>query len=179
MEYLYWLELVDKSPIRFGDLALLLASAKSPPQGDDHDDHGLAWWGFEVELTRAMGSGELTVRHPITGAPMAALSSSAQASVVVYPEQDLRPYLERLAIGVRYVASSVVTPPRQRALAHGEMVLAHLRANGFDPKALPKVVNGKPNPAKQAAKHALVPAHMTEAVFGKAWQDLRDDGALA
>ncbi len=76
-------------------------------------------------------------------------------------------------IGRAPAAAPEVAPkplPRQRAQEMA--ILAALRNAGFDPLALPRPAPGKACPAKAGARAAL-PA-MTDCVFDKAWQRLRN-----
>ena len=66
--------------------------------------------------------------------------------------------------------------PVQRTAAHQSVILAKLRDLGFDPKALPAPSAGKRSQAKKAAQEAL--PSMSDAVFKKAWQALRNSGEI-
>ena len=70
-----------------------------------------------------------------------------------------------------------IAKPLQRSAAHDSNVLTALRSLGFDPKRLPKAPPGKPSEAKTAAKSAL--PGMSNEVFRKTWQRLRNTGEIA
>jgi len=73
-------------------------------------------------------------------------------------------------------ADSKAKPPtgrRTAAQAQDEQLLAALQRLNLDPAALPGWRNGRPSPAKAAARKELALAHgMTDAVFAKAWERL-------
>jgi len=179
--YVQWLERPDNSPIAFEDLALMLAEVRHPPSGDENSDDdlsiGLAWLQFESDLERAVSDGRLKVRNPLTGDFHTFPLGNALKKSVVFPLQDLRPYLEQIGIGLRLTpeaATKVVAV--QRNASQDALVLRKLRELGFDPKALPKAKPGKPG-VRNAVRKAL--GGFSDSVFKKSWQRLRNDGEIA
>lgn len=67
-----------------------------------------------------------------------------------------------------------------RAGEHERSVLDALVSTGFDPLALPNYPNGRPSPARQAARNALLSRRppMTTTQFKKTWQALLDAGQI-
>jgi len=177
--YVHWLERPDNSPIAFGDLALMLAEVKHPPRDDGDDDLsiGLVWLQFESDLKRAVSDGRLKVRNPLTGDFHTFPFGDALKKSVVFPLQDLQPYLEQIGIGLRFVpAAATKVVPVQRSASQDALVLGKLRELGFDPKALPKAKPGRPA-TKNAVRKAL--DGLSDAMFKKTWQRLRDSGEIA
>lgn len=78
----------------------------------------------------------------------------------------------RMIRRARAAAPEVAPKPLPRQRAQEMAILAALRNAGFDPQALPRSAPGKACPAKARARAAL--PEMTDRVFGKAWQRLRN-----
>lgn len=111
-EFSHWLELpAGTAFVEFSDLPHLIACAlHRAPGGDEFSDirYGAARINLEGELPRAVESGELKVRDPLTYGPHQFPHGNALQCAVV-KVSDLCAYVAERGIGVR-VASPVPTP---------------------------------------------------------------------
>jgi len=72
-----------------------------------------------------------------------------------------------------YAGSPAAAPPTKQQAVWRTLVLDEVGAL-CNPKALPKYKRGTKCPTKKSVREALVPRMMTDAVFLRAWQQLRN-----
>ena len=128
---------------------------------------------FTARMIEAASVGQLIVLDPQTDLPFRPERVS-DYWVLVTPA-GVNAWLQ--SAGVDYRWNTIHTPPSpiksvQRSAANAAAILAKLVELGFDPKRLPKTPPGKKSEPKSKAKLAL--PNMTDAVFNKGWQYLRD-----
>lgn len=127
-----------------------------------------------ARMIEAAGAGQLIVLDPQTDLPFRPERVS-DCWVLVTPA-GVNAWLQ--SAGVDYRWDTIHAPPSpiksvQRSAANAAAILAKLVEFGFDPKRLPKTLPGKKSEPKSKVKLAL--SNMTNAVFNKGWQHLRDE----
>ncbi|SNS34276.1 hypothetical protein SAMN06265795_102300 [Noviherbaspirillum humi] len=99
--YFAWLSIDDGKPVKFAELADMMAKALHPSD-DEWMDYGVARVNLEQELPQAVQRGELVVRNPAgLGRHTFPVGQSLKSSVVL--PQDLIPFLGARSIGLRIV----------------------------------------------------------------------------
>lgn len=98
-KFLYWLAVEESKPVRFSELAHMLAMAMHPK---DDWGYAAARVNFEAELPKAVHNGELVVRNPLDmGHHTFPYGDALQRSVLL--PHDLRPFLEARSIDLRLI----------------------------------------------------------------------------
>ncbi len=115
-QFFHWLEVPDNAPILFEDLPWLLAEARNPDRSTflKQFEASASQLNFEQELPQAVRRGRLVVRDPLTGTPQSSPIGAALKRAVVFPLQDLRPFLAELGMGVRIREKAPESEPVQR-----------------------------------------------------------------
>ncbi|HJV75184.1 MAG TPA: hypothetical protein VJ654_13245 [Noviherbaspirillum sp.] len=99
--YLFWLSIDDGKPVKFAELAHMMAKAMHPSD-DELMRYAVARRNLEEELPQAVQRGELVVRNPSgLGQHSFPFGQALQDSVIL--PQDLSPFLGARSIGLRIV----------------------------------------------------------------------------
>lgn len=134
--------------VRFDKLAKLLACALHPESGDDADNYDAVFAQFEYEggkLRRAVESGELVVKNPLTRLPLSFIVGHALNRGVVMID-DLQAFASGLGLSV------IVEAPEQAAPAQSTVEPAPVAPSASD--------------APETEWHLLATAEQLCAAFG-------------
>lgn len=101
-KYLYWMAVSESEPVRFSELAHMMAKAMYPSDAElNHYDSTRA--NLDSELSRAVRDGELIVRNPAGMGKHTFPYGAALHSAVILPD-DLRAFLAERGIELRLTA---------------------------------------------------------------------------
>ncbi len=117
-KFLYWLAVEENKPVRFSNLAHMVAKAMHPT-----DDWGYAGArvNLDSELPKAVQNGQLVVRNPLDLGPHTFPYGDALKRSVLLPN-DLRPFLETRSIELRLIPHG--SGPRYWTLENAAIAIA-------------------------------------------------------
>ena len=98
-KYVYWMAVSESEPVRFSELAHMIAKAMYPNDADINH-YGSTRVNLDSELPRAVREGELVVRNPAGMGKHTFPYGAALQSAVILPD-DLRPFLAERGIELR------------------------------------------------------------------------------
>lgn len=101
-KYLYWMAVSESEPVRFSELAHLIAKAMYPSDAE-LNYYGSTRINLDSELPRAVRDGELVVRNPAGMGKHTFPHGAALQSAVMLPS-DLRSFLAERGIELRLTA---------------------------------------------------------------------------
>lgn len=174
--YRYRLAVDFNEPIRFGDLAHLIAEAMYPEEGSLR--YGVARLNLERELEIAAQNREIIVRNAVSLGPSTLLVGEGLKSSVVFA-QDIADFLENRLIQMVNCPYSPTTESHQskhknKQTLQEEAIIKTLIENDFLPKNLPTRKAGKSGPKAIAKKICLQDRNLfSDKSFDLAWDRLR------
>ena len=101
-KYLYWMAVSESEPVRFSELAHMMAKAMHPSDAE-LDHYGATRLNLDEDLPRAVRDGELVVRNPAGMGKHTFPHGAALQSAVMLPS-DLQPFLAERGIELRLTA---------------------------------------------------------------------------
>ena len=173
--------------VQFGELAHLIADALWPDAGPDDDSmtNAFARINLDAELARAVDSGALPVKDPLTLGPHTYPVGYALKTALVTVD-DLQRFVsdrglsvivetpEPQAADAPAAKGEAVPAPMQRQQFQELEILRVIRELKYGPTKLPKVKQG--NPGVKAEVRAKLDLQV--GIFDKAWERLRKQGEI-
>lgn len=101
-KYLYWMAVSESEPVRFSELAHMMAKAMHPSDAE-LDHYGATRLNLDDDLPRAVREGELVVRNPAGMGKHTFPHGASLQSAVMLPT-DLQPFLAERGIELRLTA---------------------------------------------------------------------------
>ena len=101
-KYLYWMAVSESEPVRFSELAHMMAKAMHPSDAE-LDHYGATRLNLDDDLPRAVRDGELVVRNPAGMGKHTFPHGASLQSAVMLPT-DLQPFLAERGIELRLTA---------------------------------------------------------------------------
>lgn len=101
-KYLYWMAVSESEPVRFSELAHMMAKAMHPSDAE-LDHYGATRLNLDDDLPRAVREGELVVRNPAGMGKHTFPHWASLQSAVMLPT-DLQPFLAERGIELRLTA---------------------------------------------------------------------------
>ena len=101
-KYLYWMAVSESEPVRFSELAHMMAKAMHPSDAE-LDHYGATRLNLDDDLPRAVRDGELVARNPAGMGKHTFPHGASLQSAVMLPT-DLQPFLAERGIELRLTA---------------------------------------------------------------------------